>query len=208
MYEILFLSPSISLSLSPSISFSLKLKLVFNGCFLFRFTRCDGTAKTLCKNRFFGIKSSRNNVETSYPTPPIIGSFGNFYIYTFSHLLGSHHFDLVIVSFTYLNNFNFFIISLAEKRTVCLQEVNELKETDSIQFLNEIDQIAPCKATLALTGKAEYDRLTILHGEVYLNHAEALLSFLTSTKTQQAKTCSNPTNICMFKVNIRNSGKS
>ena len=58
--------------------------------------------------------------------------------------------------------FSFFIISVAEKRTVCLQEVNELKETDSIQFLNEIDQIAPCKATLALTGKAKYDRLTIM----------------------------------------------
>ena len=92
----------------------------------------------------------------------MIGFWGNFCIYSFSFLSRFYDADWFVVSFTYLNNFSFFIISVAEKRTVCLQEVNELKETDSIQFLNEIDQIAPCKATLALTGKAKYDWLTIV----------------------------------------------
>lgn len=44
------------------------------------------------------------------------------------------------------------LLFLAEKRTACLEEVRVLKETDSVQFLNELDTSPPCKATLALTG--------------------------------------------------------
>jgi len=43
------------------------------------------------------------------------------------------------------------LLLATEKRTVCLAEVRDLKETDSVQFLNTLDTIQPCTATLGLT---------------------------------------------------------
>lgn len=59
------------------------------------------------------------------------------------------------------------LLLATEKRTACLEEVRVLKETDSVQFLNELDTSPPCKATLALTEiklPLHHDFVTALRG--------------------------------------------
>ena len=43
-------------------------------------------------------------------------------------------------------------LCVAEKRTVCLEEVRKLKNVKSDEFLNNVDPSQPCNATVAVTG--------------------------------------------------------